>query len=136
MSKLENELLEIIKILKEEIRLNDQRIRQLIVQGGGGIWGDMFKAVYDADRDDVVDNAKRLNGHTSDEFAPASHSHTESDLSFSDVTTGDVSAAKHGFCPKLPNDGSKFLDGTGSWSAVGDILEFVYDPDYQCLVVE
>lgn len=67
---------------------------------------------------------------------PSSHSHTESDLNLSDVTTGNVSAAKHGFCPKLPNDGSKFLDGTGSWSAVGDILEFVYDPDYQCLVVE
>lgn len=138
MSKLENELLEIIKILKEEIRLNDQRIRQLIVQGGGGIWGDMFKAVYDADRDDVVDNAKRLNGHTSDEFAPASHSHTESDLSFSDVTTGDVSTSKHGLCPKIAGNDGYVLTKSGdqaTWAAPtggggsGDMLKSVYDKD-------
>lgn len=41
---------------------------------------------------------------------------TESDLSLSDVTTNDVSTTKHGFAPKLPNDASKYLDGTGNWT--------------------
>jgi hypothetical protein len=40
----------------------------------------------------------------------------ESDLSLADVTTGDVSTTKHGFAPKLPNDATKYLDGTGAYS--------------------
>lgn len=41
---------------------------------------------------------------------------TESDLSLSNVTTADVSTARHGFAPKAPNDETKFLDGTGAYS--------------------
>lgn len=44
----------------------------------------------------------------------------ESDLSFTDITTNDVSTTKHGFAPKLPNDNTKFLDGTGSYDTVKD----------------
>ena len=36
--------------------------------------------------------------------------------SFTDVTTGDVSTSAHGFTPKLPNDNTKFLDGTGAYT--------------------
>ncbi|MBK8477791.1 MAG: tail fiber domain-containing protein [Opitutaceae bacterium] len=41
---------------------------------------------------------------------------TDATLPFSDVTTGDVSTARHGFAPKLPNDASKYLDGSGAWT--------------------
>lgn len=40
----------------------------------------------------------------------------ESDMNFSDVTTGNTSATKHGYCPKLSNDSAQFLDGTGVFS--------------------
>lgn len=41
---------------------------------------------------------------------------TESDISLSDVTTDNVSTTKHGFAPKLPNDATTYLDGTGAYS--------------------
>lgn len=40
----------------------------------------------------------------------------EGDLSLTDITTANVSTTKHGFAPKLPNDATKYLDGTGSYS--------------------
>lgn len=40
----------------------------------------------------------------------------ESDLGLTDITTGNVSTSKHGFAPKLPNDATKYLDGTGAFS--------------------
>jgi len=40
----------------------------------------------------------------------------ENDITLIDVTTNDSSTSKHGFLPKLPNDATKFLDGTGAWS--------------------
>ncbi len=40
----------------------------------------------------------------------------ETQLSFTDVTTNDVSTSKHGFVPKSPNDATKYLDGTGAYS--------------------
>jgi len=44
----------------------------------------------------------------------------DSTLSISDVTTNNVSASKHGFTPKAPNDATKFLDGTGAWDTCKD----------------
>lgn len=41
---------------------------------------------------------------------------TEADLSLSDITTNNVSTSKHGLAPKLPNDATKYLDGTGAYS--------------------
>lgn len=43
---------------------------------------------------------------------------SDANLSFSDITTNNVSTSKHGFVPKAPNDANKFLDGTGSWTTV------------------
>jgi len=40
----------------------------------------------------------------------------ESNLSFTDVTTGNASTTKHGLLVKLPNDATKYMDGTGVWS--------------------
>lgn len=42
---------------------------------------------------------------------------TEDSLSLSDVTTDNVSDTAHGFAPKLPNDNTVFLDGTGNYTA-------------------
>ena len=41
----------------------------------------------------------------------------DSDLSFTDNTTNNVSTSSHGFAPKLPNNSSVYLDGTGNYSA-------------------
>ena len=41
---------------------------------------------------------------------------TESEIVLADVTTLDVSTMKHGFAPKLPNDATKYLDGTGAFT--------------------
>lgn len=41
---------------------------------------------------------------------------TDAKLSTSDITTNDVSTSKHGFAPKLPNDATKYLDGTGAYT--------------------
>jgi hypothetical protein len=49
--------------------------------------------------------------------APSYGPVVENDLSLADVTTANVSTAKHGFTPKLPNDATKFLDGTGAWAS-------------------
>jgi len=48
--------------------------------------------------------------------APSFRQAIEADLSLSDVTTNDTTAAKHGFAPKLSNVATEFLDGTGSFS--------------------
>lgn len=43
----------------------------------------------------------------------------DTDVAFTDNTTGDVSPTKHGYAPKAPNDASKVLDGTGAYSKGG-----------------
>lgn len=40
----------------------------------------------------------------------------ESDLTFTNITTNNVSTTKHGFAPILPNDATKYLDGTGAYT--------------------
>jgi hypothetical protein len=40
----------------------------------------------------------------------------EADLSFTSITTNDVSITKHGFAPILPNDSTKFLNGVGAYA--------------------
>lgn len=40
----------------------------------------------------------------------------DADLVLSDVLTNNVSTTKHGFAPKLPNDATRYLDGTGNYS--------------------
>ena len=56
--------------------------------------GDMKKSVYDADNDGVVDNAKKLDGKTLAQFAPAQHSHDMSQVSgLSSALTGKADAS-------------------------------------------
>ncbi len=44
----------------------------------------------------------------------------ESNLSLTDITTGNASTSKHGLLPKLSNTASQFLNGQGSFVAVSD----------------
>lgn len=56
--------------------------------------GDMKKSVYDADGDGVVDNAKKLDGKTLAQFAPAQHSHDMSQvIGLSSALMGKADAA-------------------------------------------
>lgn len=57
-----------------------------------------------------------LNGAIPPAFAAVK----DTDLALSDVTGNDVSAARHGFAPKLPNDATKYLDGTGHYTVPPD----------------
>jgi len=41
----------------------------------------------------------------------------EAGLSLTDITTNDVSATKHGFAPKFPNNTTTFLRGDGTYAA-------------------
>lgn len=70
MSGFEERIMELIRQLREEIRMNDQRIKQLSGGSGGGVdlTALMLKAIYDKDADGTVDNSKKLNGYTLDEI--------------------------------------------------------------------
>jgi hypothetical protein len=46
----------------------------------------------------------------------ATNDYSEAQISFTDITTNNVSITKHGLAPKAPNDATKFLDGTGVYS--------------------
>lgn len=51
---------------------------------------------------------------------------TDANLTTTDITTNNVSTAKHGFAPKAPNDTTKFLRGDGTWAvpAAGGLTKF------------
>lgn len=49
----------------------------------------------------------------------------DADLDLADVTTNDVSTAKHGLVPKAPNDTGQFLRGDGAW-ATANLQEVGY----------
>lgn len=58
-----------------------------------------------------------LAGPTSGASAvPTFRAVVEADLALTDITTNNVSASKHGFTPKLPNDATKYLNGTGGFT--------------------
>jgi len=102
MNKIEERILELITRLKEEMRINDLRVKQLSVGGGSGGGGDMYKAVYDTDNDGVVDNAEKLGGKT------------ESQLNVDKVDGYDASA---------------FALYNHTHTGMGDMLKSVYDTD-------
>ena len=56
--------------------------------------GDMKKSVYDADGDGVVDNAKKLDGRTAEQFAPAQHTQAIGTINgLQDALDGKAAAA-------------------------------------------
>ena len=56
---------------------------------------------------------------------PNDGSVTEAKLSLSDNASYDVTTARHGFAPKLPNDSSKFLNGVGGYTTIPPASETV-----------
>lgn len=44
---------------------------------------------------------------------------SDANLQTSDIVTNDISITKHGFCPKAPNDVTKFLRGDATWDVPG-----------------
>ena len=63
-------------------------------------------------------NVTQLGGLTSAAFALAAHTHTETGLVLSNVTTNDASVSKHGFLPRLDGSTTKFLRADGTWTIV------------------
>jgi len=63
-------------------------------------------------------NVSQLNGLSSTAFALTSHTHTETGLVLSNVTTNDSTTSKHGFLPKLDGTTTKFLRADGTWQVV------------------
>lgn len=57
-----------------------------------------------------------INGTAQDLSADRTWTVSDANLSVSDIITNNVSTTQHGFAPKLPNDVTKYLDGTGNWS--------------------
>lgn len=54
---------------------------------------------------------------SADSRAPVAHNQAESTITFTDITTGDVSISSHGYCPKLPNNTTTFLRGDGTYAS-------------------
>jgi len=52
----------------------------------------------------------------SDARTPSAHNQAETTISFTDVTTGNASATKHGFLPKLDGLTTTYLRGDGTWA--------------------
>ena len=58
-----------------------------------------------------------VNGTISNLSADSTFTVTDANLSTSDITTNNVSTAKHGFAPKLANNTTQFLRADGSWAS-------------------
>ena len=66
--------------------------------------------------DQITDSRSVINTNFSNLNTDKLETVTEANLTLSDNTTANVSSTKHGLTPKLPNDATKYLDGTGSYS--------------------
>ena len=60
-----------------------------------------------------------FNTRTGD-VVPATNDYSEAMLSFTDITTNNVSSTKHGFVKKFPNTTTTYLDGTGNYQSVNE----------------
>jgi hypothetical protein len=69
----------------------------------------------------IYSNDSRL----TDARTPTAHSQAESTITFTDITTGNVSTSSHGFFPKLPTSTGKYFRDDGTWQAIaggGDVV--------------
>lgn len=88
----------------------------------GTAWRDTYQDAAGDDQEIVFGAAGTYKRSAGVAAAPAYAAVAESELTFTDITTNDVSSTKHGFAPKSPNDTTKFLDGgaTPAWDTVKD----------------
>lgn len=49
--------------------------------------------------------------------AASSHTHAESTITFTDITTNNADVSKHGYLPKLGGGTSNFLRADGTWAS-------------------
>lgn len=66
-----------------------------------------------------------VRGGTLDYYAPS-----DAELSTSNITTNNATTSKHGFVPILPNDATKYYDGTGNYSTPAGGLSMESDETY------
>ena len=78
------------------------------------LWEEWFVSA----RTKINDNTSGLADHLADVDNP--HETSDENLVVSDVTDNDVSTSAHGFAPKLPDDATKFFNGTGTYDTVKD----------------
>jgi hypothetical protein len=90
-------------------------------RSGAGAGTDPFTVVAGSGKVDNLD-ADKLDGLDSTAFRLASGSIVETDLSFTDIATANVTSTKHGLAPKSPADAAMFLNGaaTPAFAAVKD----------------
>jgi len=78
------------------------------------LWEEWFVSA----RNKINDNTSDLSDHLADVDNP--HETSDENILVTDVTNNDVSTSAHGFTPKLPDDATKFFDGTGVYDTVKD----------------
>lgn len=84
---------------------------------GSGTIAELNVAIDDATLDDSGD-PRTPSAHASDHQSGGGDAIKIDDLASPDDNTDlDVSTSVHGLCPKLPNDATRVLGGTGSWQS-------------------
>ena len=72
-----------------------------------------------------------INGNIPGNAANITGTITEAQQSLIDVTTANATISRHGYLPKLPNDASLYMNGTGGWTSpliAGGLAASSYNP--------
>lgn len=81
---------------------------------GSGVAADTLDGSHAADFAPVAKGV--TNGDSHDHSGGDGAAIVEAAITLADNVTNNVGTAKHGFCPKAPNDTTKFLRGDASWA--------------------
>lgn len=83
----------------------------------GSFWDssvDEIAAQLEQNINDIMSLQTALTNHVTDLNNP--HQTSDANINISDITTNNVSTSAHGFAPKLPGDGTLYLDGNGNYT--------------------
>ena len=94
------------------------RIPHISAQALKGSYGEpKLSNPYVTDSDPRMTDARTASAHATSHKSGGSDPILLDELGTpTDVTTLDTSITAHGLAPKLPNDGNKYLSGTGAWT--------------------